>query len=786
MASDREQQQSPTFYRNPPQGTVLYVAAGDQANAEFDFLNDSPDVALFCLDSDGLPDRRWIAGTGTQFEVAAAAAGGGTLRIGLQPAIDAVPGNYPFSLRILSANSVIGPQLNLVLSVGPAIRRETAPSLPVQAQQPAAPVQQAPPIPPVPLQSNFVPDPNRTWIAAEDPGWNNPNNPEWNAAKAQAAPPRPTWSPPPSPPTPVQPTWNAAPPVQNPAPAAPVPRVPVPPSRPPQPQQVPPVQPQPSYQAPAAPAPAWEPAPAAPAPAPNTNWNNPPSAAVVSEEPLHMVDLPQQVQEEREEDVKAPTAPVEPSVIGPRNGAMFPVRPGDTLLVRFPFVNTTSATTTYVLDEDRSLPQGWITLVQDQVNLSKNGEGEVSFRLSPTQSAEAGEYPFSISVGPQGGTIVQYSLILQVPVVPGVLLNAKSNKVTMGPFSHSANLHFFAEINGNADTAFRVSVKSQEDGQQDRDIYETSTWRYVFDKELDTLEAPSVHRASVPVPLRLRADRRGTWWFGFKETHHIRVTAVPVTEPDNGGKPGNTLDLSVSRWRILPIPVALFLPFLLFLLILGSGGSNKFSASNAFLDDQGNYWAFMPAGEQKSVHLAWNADRLAALKFTILEGGDEVKSSTSLGSGSYSDTVDVSNANREVVRNYSVTRVLGGGDRQLSVNYIYTANDTPLQVMDGTTGRYVTGNDIYVAVPQTGYAHLVLKNASTQFSRIDWWLADGLDDPGAPFQFFGAKNAGSIQPGGVEIFKIWRNPNSSLTPMRIVFITTDASCPKLTVHLTSN
>ena len=425
MASD----QAPTFYRNPSQGTVLYVAAGGQLDSEFDFLNDSPDVAMFCLESDGLPDRRWVTGTGTDFEVAAAAAGGGTLRIRLAPPIDAPQGNYPFSLRILSANSVIGPQLNLTLSVGPAVKRDLPPAQPLQPLQPLqSPAPKPAPQPPVAPagQPNFVPDPNRTWIAADDPGWNNPNNPAWNAAKVPEAPRQPSWTPPPSASAPAQPAWNAptspsqpawnAPPAptapsppawnqqappppqqtgwpqqnQSPAPPAPPARPPQPPTppaagaqapRPPSP-PTPPARPSQAPTPPAQPAPSWNPAqPAAPphwnaTPAQqNTSWNSNQTPAV-EEEPLHIVDLaPQSVPEEQDEEAKTPVVPVEQSVVSPRNGASFPVRPGNTLLVRFPFVNTTSATTTYVLDEDRSLPQGWITLVQDQVNLTKNAEG---------------------------------------------------------------------------------------------------------------------------------------------------------------------------------------------------------------------------------------------------------------------------------------------------------------------------------------------------------------------------------------------------------------------------
>lgn len=747
--SDRENQQTPTFYSNPSAGAAIAVAAGGQVDAEFDFANDSPDVAVFCLECEGLPDARWTAGTGHQYEVAAAAAGGGTLRLTFQPTIDAVPGEYPFKVRVLCGNVVIGSPVSLMLRIGAPVRREI-PAVPAQPAWTAPPAAPQPPPQSVPLEPPPSPPPTRG--QAERTLVMEPLQPDQTPRRMPA---QPTWTPPPAPVQnvpPAQPAWTP------PAAAAPPPT--------------------PSWTAP--PAPIQPPPPAQPA------WTPPPApiAPRVQEEPLHIVDLtPPAVEADSDEDA-GPTPIVEPSVVSPRNGAVFTVRPGESLLVRFPFTNTTPEVKTYVLDEDRSLTSGWITLVQDQVNITRNGEGELSFRLTPPLTADAGDYPFTVNVGPQGGTISSFSLVLQVPVVPALRLTAKKPKVTIGPLSRTADLMFAAEISGNADTAFRVAAKSREAGQEERDIYETPGWRYIFDKELETLETPTQNRPSAPVPLRLRVQRRGTWWFGFRESHTVHVVAVPVTESNNGGKPGNTLDLTVSRWRLLPIPLALFVPLLLFLIILGSGGAHTLEATNAIADEDGHYWAVQPPGEQKEVTLNWTADRFAYLRL-IGKTGDKITNSVQrFGSGSYTDQVDVSNENRKVDRTYNVGRVMGGGDQEIGVSYIYTRADTPLQVIDATTGREIIGGETTLNVPVTGYARLTLRNGSTQFTRIDWWIGDRLD-PDDPYQFLYVKNSGSLQPGGTENFLISRNPSVPLQDGIIMFITTDATRPVMTVHLTT-
>ena len=112
-----------------------------------------------------------------------------------------------------------------------------------------------------------------------------------------------------------------------------------------------------------------------------------------------------------------------------------------------------------MLDEDRSLPDDWITLVQDQVNLTRNGQGDVSLRLSPPLNAEPGDYPFAVTLGPQGGILTPRSLTLTVQATPAVKLTTKEKSVKIGPIGSFADFHLTAESAGNADTAFRVAVQ---------------------------------------------------------------------------------------------------------------------------------------------------------------------------------------------------------------------------------------------------------------------------------------------------------------------------------------
>ena len=289
-------------------------------------------------------------------------------------------------------------------------------------------------------------------------------------------------------------------------------------------------------------------------------------------------------------------APREPSALEPADGACLTLRPGETLLLRFAFTNDGPRERTYILDEDGSLSPDWITLVKDQVNLTRNGRGEVSLRLKPPLDARPGDYPFSVTVGPQGDVLTSRLLTLAVAATPAVTLTAEAAQVRIGPFGTYADFPLSVESVGNADTAFRVAVKAPpvKQGEETRDsrgaetVYETPQWRYLFDREADTLRSAGAGRAPRPVALRFRLQRRGAWWFGFQETHEVTLVAVPVTDPANGGKGGNSVELTAIRRRPLPFPIAfallLLIPLFLLLVVKASflGVTNAYVANNVY------------------------------------------------------------------------------------------------------------------------------------------------------------------------------------------------------------
>lgn len=491
-------------------------------------------------------------------------------------------------------------------------------------------------------------------------------------------------------------------------------------------------------------------------------------------------------------DVEAAPPPSEASVLDARDGAVLSVRPGETLLLRFGFFNDGARERTFVTDEDRSLPSEWISLVQEAVNISPGGSGEVSVRLTPPLGAEPGEYPFAVRIGPLGGVLAPRNLILSVVALPAVRLKAKSEMVKTGPFSGAADFALSVESIGNADTAFRVSVKDLDapddaatpDGSVP-DIYETPHWSYNFDREMATLQSPAQNRAPQPEPIRLRVQRKGAWWLGWRETHRLRVSAVPVTDANNGGKPGNSLDLTLSHWRLHPTPLVLLLPLLFFGTLLMSRGAGEVSITNAqYQDADGRYWIVRPAGTKKDVALQWSAFRLAPLRLNVKRDRTFVANPLRLGSGSYHDQISVSSADRRADYSFNVRPMLGlSAGTDALASFVFTRGDTPLEVSDARGARQ-SGADVTVSVPQQGVAALKLRNMARQKFRLDWWMVKSLDAD-SPFRFQYIKRVGSLEPFGrdTESLLFTRNPAGTGDTDTVVLVNTDANRPVLTVHL---
>ena len=385
-----------------------------------------------------------------------------------------------------------------------------------------------------------------------------------------------------------------------------------------------------------------------------------------------------------------------------------------------------------ILDEDRALEDGWLTLVQDQVNLTRNGQGELSVRLTPPVNADPGDYPFTITTGPQGGQLLPRVLTLSVLATPAVQLTTKEPTVKIGPFVFGSDVVFpiSVESAGNADTSFRIAVKMPQNEATEGgpigsgDVYESGSWRYLFDKEMETLRAPMAGQAPRPVPISLRVRRRGVWWFGFKEQHKLRVSAVPVTEPDNGGKTNNSLELIAVRTRPWPFPWPFLAALLLLFVLFQSGGPTDLSVSDAAYSNGNACWIVAPKdADSKDINMTWTSKSLALLRFTGAPQGQEDKppvSEVKMLSGSYSGTVPVSTDHRDVIYHYRISRLLGGADQDILAHFIYTRASTPLQVTNGTTHGPLPGSNdnVTLTVPSSGYAGWI---SGTQRLRITDW-----------------------------------------------------------------
>ena len=758
-----------SFMRNPAPGSVLAAPAGGRAEAEFDFINDSPEVAAFELAVEGLsPD--WLAGVGPQAGAMAAASGGGSLRLTLAPPLTASVGQYDFSVRILCGGDAIAPAATLVLQVEPASEDSLlaiAPSTPMTL--PTEPATGAPVV--------FAPEP----VPMTDPPAGESSRVERTPTPRRRPPPvqTPLVEPSPVEPSPIE---------QSPAEPSPNGRLPVGQTAP---------DPSPIFTLP--PPVRSEAPPATPTPVPRPR----PAALPPEEEP---VLVEHQAAPSRALLMEEETPPeVEAALVDLADGGAVALRPGETRLLRFTFTNETSRETTYVLDEDQSLPGEWITLVQDQVNLMRSGKGDVSLRLSPPLNAEPGDYPFSVTLGPQGGMLTPRALTLTVQATPAVKLTSKEGTVRIGPIASFADFHLSVESAGNADTAFRVAVlpplaSSDGEARDSKPVYDTPQWQYLFDKEMEALRALASRQAPRPVPIRLRLQRKGPWWFGFRETHHVRVAAVPVTDAANGGKPVNTVEVTATRLRFWPMPYLTLIPLFLLLLVLSSGGADDLDVTDAQYQESDTHWVVNPPDKpSKETTLRWHSST-PLLRIT----GEKVNGSGAAGQGSgpslsrivpgtssLPQSVPVSRQEPDVEYHYKVSRLIGGGDRDAFVHYIYTRSDTPLKATYQDAGHrsyaLISGPEITITVPKRGYAHLNLFNtAVTQHNDtldLNYWIVHQPDSKTSAFSLTSIVPQGTIGQRTSKTPLISLTGKNDLDDNKIVIVTSDAHLPILTVIL---
>lgn len=416
-------------------------------------------------------------------------------------------------------------------------------------------------------------------------------------------------------------------------------------------------------------------------------------------------------------------------VVNPAEGTRLYVKPGEKLLVRISIRNDQDGVRTYVLQEDRSLPSDWIGLVRDQVNITPGGTGDVAFALKPPPNAEPASYPFTVSSGILGRGLVPCHLVLTVQSTPAVTLAAKRDAVSVGPFARNVPFELSVATAGNADTAYRISVvddsPSPDGAERERtDVYETPTWQYLFDKEVETLETPSAGRTPPPVPHRLRLGRKGTWWFGWRETHKVKVVAVPVTDVTNGGKAGNEIALTASRWRLLPMPAFVVFPLVALLMVLLASGGDDFRVVNGLPGDDGTYYVVgtEPNQPKLDVRLAWNAPFYSVLKLEKTDRG-QVKVVEKSGKQA-SDAAEVIEYGQAQRVTYELgSKFFGRGDKadvrlvpnrtkdmlQLSLGGA-PVKTTPTKTEIGEARVPVTTREVTVIVPNTGAASLNFRN----------------------------------------------------------------------------
>ncbi len=552
----------------------------------------------------------WVSGAGIDCEAMAAASGGDILLLRLSPPANAALGDYEFRVRILSGGIPVGREIPLALRVQPG-----------RASAPAAPVELVEDAPPKRTRAAVRPPVSSPPPAESSPAW------EPTPVEADTAPRKTTREPEvlraevaASPPLPVSPPLRFRP-VPPPPPPEPVERVPF------------------------------------------------------------LVDMDTPNEEELEGDEI--TGPVlEPSVLEPQDGVSLTLCPGETLLLRFAFTNDGPRERTYILDEDGALPPDWVTLVKDQVNLTRNGRGEVSLRLKPPLNADPGDYPFAVTVGPQGDALTSRLLTLAVAATPAVKLTAREMRVKIGPFGTFADFPLSVESVGNADTAFRIAVKAPpvKQGEEAKNtrgsetVYETPQWRYLFDREVDTLRSAGAGRAPRPINLRFRLQRRGAWWLGVQESHSVTVAAVPVTDAANGGKTENSVELTAIRRRLLPFPAAFALLFLIPLFLLIVVKASYLGVTNAYVANNVYYVLGTAAGGPTQLaKLRWEAPFFAFVNVSATQNGEtEVHW---LRHGHEEDTV--SDTAYGLEKTYEVTR------RKITVRFVPLKTDHKLQITQG-------------------------------------------------------------------------------------------------------
>jgi len=799
-----------TGWSNPTPGTVIDVPAGETVELLFTCNNDQQKVVTFELESSGLGS--W-ADEKTEHPVAPYDTSELPFRITPKPTTDL--GDYPFKVRLTCGGDLVEPlgerQLTLRVTEG----------VPVPVDEPT-PVVQAP--------TETVP------VADLAPP--KPKDEKKPAVKKTITVAEPASAPPPvveEPPPPIADEPEPEPPVveAKAEPAAPDPeKIPQYANTPtPSPQEPIPIE----LPEPKAVAKAPEPEPPAPEPEPVPSFFNDPEPEIVYvEEPkpkpdpvpvarpepkvVKVVDLEQTKGGptwEDEEEEKAPFVQADSTIANPKEGTSIYARPGEKVLVRFSIKNEQSGVRTYVIQEDRALPSDWIALVQDQVNITPGGSGDVSVMLTPPLNAQPATYPFTVAYGILGQPLAPTYLQLVVQAAPSIKLKAKATTTRVWvPFARALDFNFTIESQGNADTAYRISVKDPLADRDDQgrpkgpdDLYETPTWRYIFDRELDTLSSPSANRAPTPEQHRMKLIRKGIWWFGWIEKHKMTVMARPVTDPANGGKGENVVELLGKRWRLFPAPAFIVIPLLLLLFIMVGSGATNLRVTNADTDDQGIYYVVgtKPDDSSLTVDMAWDSPFYAVLKGKKVEN-DQAVPLSNMSHTAAIDTEKIDGYGQAQKVSYEIGSKFSWVGRRVDVRFVPLKTVGRMELKDdgghvisstpiasdaiGESKVPVHGQETTIIVPKGGSYHLNFTNTTGQNGingqRIVLWtirkpegfeISDFLTD--AP------NNNDSINPGSTLTAKITVSSSGSIPAEGATWdlLTTEQNFQHLVIHL---
>lgn len=763
--------------RDPPAGTPLPVPAGGEIEAEFTIRNNAPEESSFSLMVDGAASA-FAYGVGPDSAHWAPARGIARLRLTLRPPETAQLGDYDFRVSIYSDGDLVQEARPLILRVGQPEGAPLSALSPSTVRQPET-------------LAATVGAPSHVEYAASDAA---PAAPAHPVIGEQAAPPvigepeAPIFPSAPPSPAPAAPFASATP-----EPAAPTAAEPAPPPR-------------------AEPQPAQIPSPSRPADEPAAGsfvWSNaqpaaaaPPPAPLAAPSPAPLPPTPAQAAAAQPFE-----ADPEEILLNPMSGEEIELRPGETRLVGFSFKNAGSGMTTYVLQQDTLLGDAMMSVVTGSTSIERGVSGQVTFRLHPPINAVPGPYPIEVMHGPQGGALTRCRLTLRVLATPAVKIKVRTPVFRMSPlFSFAAaNFDLTVESAGNSQTAFRIGVLPETEQEREPGepppreyIYEAPDWRYVFDREMADLKSPGGSLPIQPRQIKLRLMRRNWWWFGFTEKHTVRVAAVPVTDPTNGGKPGNVVQLTATRRRYWPMPLWACAVILALLLFVMSPAPSELSVSSANscsgqAGAEANTYIWQPVGQGSetldkeavpmSVDLTWPGRSLFRMHAQATDGVTSLDGRL-VANGSAVDKFVVNRNAYYGTCVYTLGPLLWGNSVAKTVFFVPVRTDNKLGLSaDGVPAAMSAGpqdgwTQATVRVPRGRAVHLTLRNLSSDL-RICYF------EVAIPDGFEATQNltpeGDYVDNGGSSLIPIKRTADAQDGDM--ILVTTDGAARVLDIHL---